>query len=157
EFKEICGLPADAEADPALFSSLIHPADRNRVNELYRRSCASPEHGTYEAEFRIRRADDGAERWVGTTGKIYFDDAGRPLSGIGPLRDIDQRRRIEEAHRIAEERYRALIQASATIEWRGAATGAMYEAPLWQKFTGQSVADHVGSGWLAMVHPDDRP
>ena len=156
EFRAICGLPPDAEADSELFSSLIHPVDRDRVNELYRGSYASPEHGTYEAEFRIIRANDGIERWVATTGRIFFDAAGKPLRGIGTLRDIDERRRIEEAHRLSEERYRALIQASSTIEWRGAAGGGMYEAPLWESYTGQPAAEHIGTGWLAMVHPEDR-
>src|ERR1700757_4748993 len=71
EFKAICGLPEDAEADSELFSALIHPADRERVTELYRRAYASPDEATYEAEFRIRRASDGAERWVVTTGRVY--------------------------------------------------------------------------------------
>ena len=156
EFKAICGLPIEAEADSELFSSLIHPLDRDRVNELYRRAYASPGDAAYEAEFRICRADDAVERWVVSTGRVYFDAAGKPLRGIGTLRDIDERRRSEDARRLSEERYRALVRASAAIEWRGGPDGGMFEAPLWEKYTGQPAAGHVGLGWLAMVHPDDR-
>ena len=156
EFKTICGLPPDAEADSERFSALIHPDDRERVSELYRRSYASPDDAVYEAEFRLIRASDGIERWVATTGRIYFASDGRPLRGIGTLRDVDARRRTEEAHRQSEERYRAFIRASAAIEWRGGPDGGMYEAPLWERYTGQPAAEHFGSGWLAMVHPDDR-
>lgn len=155
EFLSILGLPPDTEPDMALFASLIHPDDRDHVNELYRSAYASPGAPTYKAEFRIIRANDGVERWVVTTGRVYFDAAGRSQRGVGTLRDIDERRRMEEALRVSEERYRALVQASAAIEWRSAADGALYDAPLWERFTGQPAERHRGSGWREMVHPDD--
>ncbi len=157
EFRAVLGLPPDTEPDMELFASLIHPDDRDHVNELYRTAYASPTAPTYKAEFRIFRASDGAERWVVTTGRVYFDGAGRPLRGIGTLRDIDERRRMEEALRVSEERYRALVQASAAIEWRSAADGSLQDAPLWELFTGQPPERYRGAGWLEMVHPDDRP
>ncbi len=33
---------------------------------------------------------------------------------------------------------------------------ATYLCPEWATFTGQPVADALGSGWLDMLHPDDR-
>src|SRR5580704_10568287 len=47
EFKAICGLPPEAEADSERFSALIHPLDREGVNELYRRAYASPGDASY--------------------------------------------------------------------------------------------------------------
>ena len=64
------------------------------------------------ADFRIRRANDGAERWVAATGRVYFDEAGRPTRGIGTLADITDRKRAVEALRESEERYRALVDTS---------------------------------------------
>jgi PAS domain S-box-containing protein len=64
--------------------------------------------------------------------------------------------RREKALKESEERYRALVHASAAVEWRADADGAMFEAPLWAAYTGQPANEHRGSGWLAMVHPDDR-
>jgi PAS domain S-box-containing protein len=64
--------------------------------------------------------------------------------------------RRERALRESEERYRALVHASAAVEWRADTDGAMFESPLWASFTGQPAAEHTGSGWLKMVHPDDR-
>ena len=64
------------------------------------------------ADFRIRRANDGAERWVAATGHVYFDEAGRPIRGIGTLADITDRKRAVEALRESEERYRALVDTS---------------------------------------------
>lgn len=117
EFFSILGLPPGAPPDQAVFADLIHPDDRDRVLELYRRAYASPDDPTYQAEFRIRRADTGAERWVVTTGRIYFDPGGRPLRGIGTLRDVDARRRMEEALRLSEEHHRLVIAANRMGTW----------------------------------------
>mgnify|MGYP000956419127 CR=1 FL=1 len=46
---------------------------------------------------RILRAGDGAERWVEARGRVYFDDAGRPVRDVGTLADVTERRRIELA------------------------------------------------------------
>jgi PAS domain S-box-containing protein len=117
EFRAILGLPPDAPADPQVFASLIHPDDRERVLALYDRAYSSPDNPTYQAEFRIRRADNGAERWVVTIGRVYFDAGGRPLRGIGTLRDIDKRRRMEETVRLSEEHHRLAIAANRLGTW----------------------------------------
>lgn len=64
--------------------------------------------------------------------------------------------RREKAIAESEERYRALVRASAAIEWRGDAEGSMHDAPLWTEYTGQPPQAHRGWGWLDVVHPDDR-
>src|SRR5687768_13398185 len=96
EFRTICGLPPDAPADPELFSTLIHPDDRDWVNERYR-AAYRPGDGRYEAEFRILRRSDGAERRVLLKGQVTFDPTGRPLRGIGTLLDITEQRRTAAA------------------------------------------------------------
>ncbi|WP_135465659.1 PAS domain-containing protein [Crenalkalicoccus roseus] len=61
--------------------------------------------------------------------------------------------------RLAEEerRYRALAEAGALVLWRGDASGAIREAEGWTELTGQPAGALVGDGWLAMLHPEDRP
>src|SRR4051794_30570062 len=77
EFRSIIGLEGSSPADPKLFAALIHPDDRDSVNERYRAAHDPAGDGWYQAEFRIRRADDGTERWVAATGRVYFDAAGK--------------------------------------------------------------------------------
>jgi PAS domain S-box-containing protein len=63
----------------------------------------------------------------------------------------------EEKLRQCEERFHALIKATAQIAWTTTAYGLVEEdIPLWRSFTGQSEAEVKGWGWLDAVHPDHR-
>jgi two-component system, sensor histidine kinase and response regulator len=56
-----------------------------------------------------------------------------------------------------EDRYRLLWEATTDIAWRTAGSGEVEsELPSWSAFTGQSVQEVQGWGWLLAVHPDDR-
>ena len=70
---------------------------------------------------------------------------------------IRARMQAEEALRLSEERYRSLVVAIAQIVWTTDAEGEVTgDVPTWRAFTGQSLEEIKGSGWLAALHPDDR-
>jgi PAS domain S-box-containing protein len=57
----------------------------------------------------------------------------------------------------SEERYRSLVLATAHIVWTADRHGRVtVPSPSWMAFTGQSIDEHRGLGWLDAVHPDDR-
>ncbi len=61
------------------------------------------------------------------------------------------------ALRSSEERFRALVEATAQIIWTTNAEGMVSEdSPSWRAFTGQTEAEWLGKGWLDALHPDDR-
>ncbi|MGI4876287.1 MAG: EAL domain-containing protein [Janthinobacterium lividum] len=58
----------------------------------------------------------------------------------------------------SEEHYRYAVALNPQILWVADATGAMIElGPLAAEFTGMSNDALLGSGWLAVVHPDEVP
>jgi PAS domain S-box-containing protein len=65
---------------------------------------------------------------------------------------------IDEAGRMirSEERYRALVQASAAVEWRADAMGRVTGSIGWTERTGQDAEELKDNGWLQALHPDDR-
>jgi PAS domain S-box-containing protein len=65
--------------------------------------------------------------------------------------------RTEQALRQSEGRLRAIMEASAQIVWATDTEGKVVEdLPSWREFTGQSLDESKGSGWLDAYHPDDQ-
>lgn len=71
--------------------------------------------------------------------------------------NITERKTTEINLRLAEERYRALVESTATTVWRANPEGALtYVGDSWTKVSGQSVEEILKWGWLEALHPDDR-
>jgi PAS domain S-box-containing protein len=67
------------------------------------------------------------------------------------------RSRAEEALRQSEERFRLLVQAVSQAVWETDAQGRVIaDSPSWRAYTGQTVEEFLDSGWLQVVHPEDR-
>jgi PAS domain S-box-containing protein len=62
------------------------------------------------------------------------------------------KRRLRES----EARFAALVAATGQIVWTTGADGRVVDIPMWRTFTGQSVDEVAGRGWLDALHPDDR-
>jgi PAS domain S-box-containing protein len=57
---------------------------------------------------------------------------------------------------IAEQRYRALVRATSSLVWTTSPDGQIVDMPEWRDYTGITVAQIRGWGWLDSLHPDDR-
>ena len=157
EFSAILGLPADFMGDERVFESLIHPDDRERVIALYRQVYGPGSDGIYSAEFRIRRADTHETCWVLTTGRATFGEDGRALRVIGTLRDINERRKGEEAVRESERRLRVALAAGRMGAWSyDLTTGAQqWDETQYQLFGLDPSLPSSRELFLSIVHPDD--
>ncbi|HKJ88713.1 MAG TPA: PAS domain S-box protein, partial [Gammaproteobacteria bacterium] len=71
--------------------------------------------------------------------------------------DLTQKKEAEVRLRQSEERFRALVEATAAMVWTTDAHGLVVEdSPSWRAFTGQSYEQWQGWGWMDAVHPEDR-
>ncbi|MBF0628129.1 MAG: PAS domain S-box protein [Magnetococcales bacterium] len=92
--------PGAFAADYGTFEAAIHPDDRLRVRDAVARSLE--DEIPYEVEHRIIRPD-GAVRVVVELGELRHDASGRPVSMVGTVQDITERKRFEEELRRAKE------------------------------------------------------
>jgi PAS domain S-box-containing protein len=102
----------------------VHPEDLPRLLEHWQRARELGE--IYEAEFRMRRASDGAWRWFLTRAQPARDANGDVLRWVGSCTDIDEQRRaaqerlellrrVQAAHAAAEEANRLKDDFLATV------------------------------------------
>lgn len=95
ELYRIYGLePGEFEASYEAFVELVHPDDRQRVNEVVQEaySLGKP----FRFEHRIVRPD-GEIRYLEGRGAVFRDGGGRPTRMSGTGHDITDRRLAEEA------------------------------------------------------------
>ena len=74
-------------------------------------SGRSRDSGFCEVEYRLRRVDDGVERWFLSRAQAVYDSERRPVILGGIVQDITDRKRAELALRESEERYRVLHES----------------------------------------------
>lgn len=85
-------------------------------------------------------------------------EAGGPVERLLVVTvDLTARREGESRVRESEARLRTLTEGIPQLVWRAGKGGLWtWSSPQWQAFTGQSVEESRGLGWLNVVHEDDR-
>jgi len=105
----------------------------------------------------VNRRKDGSLYYEEQTITPVFDQSGDITNFISIRQDITDHKRAEAALMKSEEQYRSLVIATSQIVWETNLEGrVVVDNPIWRAFTGQSVEEFWGDGWLNAVHPDDR-
>jgi len=94
ELRRIYGLSEAAEGDVDSARKLIHPDDLPSVDAMVGKAIA--DRTGFHGEFRVVRPD-GELRWMEGAGRVFCDDAGRPLRMVGLTRDITDRKVAERS------------------------------------------------------------
>ena len=89
-FEKIWGVPCQAiYENPQKFIENIHPEDKTVVQEIFQ-SNEFKEHGLFEYEYRILRADNQV-RWINTKTFPILDDSEQIIKRVGIASDITEK------------------------------------------------------------------
>jgi len=117
------GITPQEAIDLETFAAVIHPEDRDFVLKAWGDAMAG---APYDIEHRI--VVKGQERWVRERARIERDSEGRPLSGIGTVQDITDRKLSEQILAESEGRFREIFNAvSDAIFIHDAETGRILD------------------------------
>jgi two-component sensor histidine kinase len=146
----IWGVERGARPSQADFVASINAADADRVRDSLRRALASDGTGDDDLEFRIRRFDDGKERWIAARGRVFRDSSGRILEMIGTVRDItDQKLHDIHLHMLLREithrskNLLAIIQAMARQTVKDSLTAEDFEHRLSLRLKGLAASHEL--------------
>lgn len=151
---EITGYSADELAERTLVS-IVHPddvaADVIGVQSLVRSDSIER-----SVEARLCRRD-GQVVWAHVTLTLIRDLEERPLRVLAVVQDLSELRRAQSALQATEERFQLMADSAPVLVWMSGPDQlhTWFNRP-WQEFTGRSMTQELGSGWMDGVHPDDR-
>jgi PAS domain S-box-containing protein len=85
------------------------------------------------------------------------DAAGQPERILLGIQDVTASVTAQAVARLTQARNQALIDVSSQIVWTTDPSGGVIEdSPSWRAFTGQTLAQFQGLGWLDAIHLHDR-
>lgn len=159
--EEIYGYPLEAMLDPEHFARMLHPEDRERVLAANARAEATGER--FDETYRARRSD-GSYVWVRSTSRLIRDPEGYPREWVGVELDVTAQMEAEEQLRLAEERYRTLVEQLPAVAFelvRGGSPSDMYFtylSPQVERIFGYPAEELTGDPgrFAELVHPEDR-
>src|SRR5574337_272923 len=103
------------------WAMLLHPEDRD-VAMAYVRDYVARREGDYRQEFRMKHKEEGY-RWIEARASFVTEADGRRVRLLGSHSDITDHKRMEEALRESEERYRTLYDATPSMYFTVDRTG----------------------------------
>lgn len=92
------------------FNDIIHPAYQKELHEDW--EIILKKNKSFEHEYKIITAS-GDERWVWEQGFGVFDEKGKLMYLEGFIRDITERKTVQEALVVSERKFRALFNEMA--------------------------------------------
>jgi len=132
----------------------IFPPDTARIfQENDRRALTE---GVVEAT-EVLRQSDGIDHYSIVSKFAIPGPDGEPARIGGVAFDITERKAAEQALRESELFYRQTLESIPGMVFTTRPDGFCdYQSQQWVDFTGVPMSEHLGDGWNALLHPDDR-
>jgi PAS domain S-box-containing protein len=162
QIDQVLGYPPERFTEDGRFwFEVMHPDD---LAELRARNAFSVDDlEPFDEVYRMRHAD-GHWVWVHDTSTTVLHDDGSVAFFQGFMFDVTQRKEAEEQVRVAEERYRTIVENTPAITYQEApfptgfdhATSTAYVSPQIEALLGYSPDEWAAPGfWTTVLHPDD--
>ncbi|HXF70990.1 MAG TPA: PAS domain-containing protein [Actinomycetota bacterium] len=151
------------EPGPGLWSSRIHPDDRDRVLAAVERSATTG--APFDQRYRLL-AKDGRVLWIlDRAMPLSRDERGRPTVFHGVMLDVTEQVEAERRVRRAERRYRTLVERIPAITYLEEVdpqdpgrTRVLFVSPQVEQVLGYAPQEFREDRELAyrIIHPEDR-
>lgn len=147
---------ADGQPDLDAFFDLVHPADRQRINQAL--TDAVNHRSRFSFEARIVRKSDGIMRLFECHGRLSLADQDQIGTVTGICQDITERRKAATSLQDSEEQFRAFFESSnvGMSEWTEQGEFIRANRKCYEML-GFPRDEFLQLRSYDLIHPDDRP
>ncbi len=147
----IFGINADYDKSVEGWTSVIHPDWQKIMSEYFSQEVIGRK-ADFDKEYKIIRQNDGEERWVHGIGRLKFDENQNPVSMVGTIHDITDRKNTEQEltkakeHAEESDRLKSAFLANMSHEIRTPMNGILGFAELLKMpgLTGEKQHEYIG-------------
>lgn len=155
ELKNIFGINTKGKQDIELWESFIHPEYKQEMHEYLLQEVFGKKQ-RFDKEYKVVNQVNGKEYWVHGIGDLSFNEKGVPVTMMGTIQDITEKKEAEDVIHAQEKLYRALIENSndgvVILDGWGK---FRYIAPSMKTVLGYDEEELLNTGLLDITHPDD--
>lgn len=152
-YPAITGRSADEVRTPDSWDSILHPDDRDRVMRLLAETIATGTTVQLECRTFLK---SGVIRWVHIDARPLPGSSGRVRSIVGAVRDITERKSVEEALRESKHELDFITGNMIDLIAHAGPDGRyQYTSPSYQTVLGYSETELRAMSGFDIVHPDD--
>ncbi len=135
------------------YRKYIHPDDTEGLRARFARLVPEPTASlTTECRFLCK---DGNYKWIEITLVNLLSDP--DIRGIlGNYHDVGERKRFERSLMENELRFKNMADNSPALIWESTLDKkSVYFNQRWLEYTGRTLQEELGFGWMVGIHPDD--
>ena len=150
-FLDYTGLSIEELKGDGIFQ-IIHPDDREKDIQLWQHSLKTGKDFIIEKRFLHHT---GIYKWHLSRAIAQRDSDGNITEWIGTSTEIEDQKKITEALRSGEEQFRTFANSIQNLAWIADGDGSVYWFnQKWFDYTGTTLEEMTGWGWLKVHHPD---
>jgi PAS domain S-box-containing protein len=138
-----------------VWNNLVHPDDREQILDNIRVAAESAD--VLYNEYRIIRTD-GKVRHIQAHGHLRRNAAGQLIRATGMDRDVTAEKEMQEALRLAEERWQLAVTSTNDGVWDwNLVSGSIFFDQRYAEILGYPMEElsQDDRSWMVLVHPDD--
>ncbi|MEP0799458.1 PAS domain S-box protein [Funiculus sociatus] len=132
----------------------IFASDIKAVNSTMARLIDSSEQRNVSRNRNYTK--DGSVVYCEWYNSALLDESGKLVSLLSLVLDVTERKKMEEALRESEQRFRTMADTVPAMIWVAEVNGvSTFFNKAWLDFTGRSLEQELNNGWMESIHPDD--